>query len=43
MRTEGKKNGKDRLYKIYFLKVGFNKIITQLETERKKQMLRLRK
>jgi predicted transcriptional regulator len=33
---EDKKPGKGRPYKIYSLKVGFNKIITQLETERKK-------
>jgi predicted transcriptional regulator len=31
-----KKPGKGRPYKIYSLKIGFNKIITQLETERKK-------
>ncbi len=31
-----KKPGKGRPYKIYSLKVGFNKIITQMETERKK-------
>lgn len=31
-----KKPGKGRPYKIYSLKVGFNKIITQLETEQKK-------
>ena len=31
-----KKPGKGRPYKIYSLKVGFNDIITQLETERKK-------
>jgi predicted transcriptional regulator len=33
---DDKKPGKGRPYKIYSLKVGFNKIITQLETERKK-------
>ena len=33
---EDKKPGKGRPCKIYSLKVGFNKIITQLETERKK-------
>ena len=33
---EEKKPGKGRPYKIYSLKVGFNEIITQLETERKK-------
>jgi predicted transcriptional regulator len=33
---EEKKPGKGRPNKIYSLKVGFNKIITQLETERKK-------
>jgi predicted transcriptional regulator len=33
---EEKKLEKGRPYKIYSLKVGFNKIITQLETERKK-------
>jgi predicted transcriptional regulator len=33
---EEKKTGKGRPFKIYSLKVGFNKIITQLETERKK-------
>ena len=31
-----KKPGKGRPYKIYSLKVGFNKIISQLETEQKK-------
>ena len=31
-----KKIGKGRPYKIYSLKVGFNKIIAHLETERKK-------
>ena len=31
-----KKPGKGRPYKIYSLKIGFNKIISQLETERKK-------
>jgi len=31
-----KKIGKGRPYKIYSLKVGFNDIITQLETEQKK-------
>src|SRR5659263_41397 len=31
-----KKPGKGRPYKIYSLKVGFNKIIAQLETEQKK-------
>jgi predicted transcriptional regulator len=33
---EDKKPGKGRPFKIYSLKAGFNKIITQLETERKK-------
>jgi len=33
---EDKKPGKGRPLKIYSLKVGFNKIIAQLETERKK-------
>jgi len=33
---EDKKPGKGRPYKIYSLKVGFNKIITKLETEQKK-------
>jgi predicted transcriptional regulator len=33
---EEKKPGKGRPYKIYSLKVGFNKIIAQLETEQKK-------
>src|SRR5659263_495807 len=33
---EETKPGKGRPNKIYSLKVGFNKIITQLETERKK-------
>ena len=33
---EEKKPGKGRPNKIYALKVGFNKIISQLETERKK-------
>ena len=33
---EDKKPGKGRPYKIYSLKVGFNKIIAQLETEQKK-------
>jgi predicted transcriptional regulator len=33
---EDKKPGKGRPFKIYSLKVGFNKIISQLETERKK-------
>ncbi|MFA4956293.1 MAG: transcriptional regulator protein [Candidatus Methanoperedens sp.] len=33
---EEKKTGKGRPFKIYSLKVGFNKIITQLETDRKK-------
>src|SRR5665811_1972167 len=33
---EEKKPGKGRPFKIYTLKVGFNKIITQLETEQKK-------
>jgi predicted transcriptional regulator len=33
---EEKKPGKGRPNKIYALKVGFNKIITQLETEQKK-------
>ncbi len=33
---EQKKTGKGRPYKIYSLKVGFNDIITQIETERKK-------
>ncbi|MCE8426731.1 MAG: hypothetical protein J5U17_13245 [Candidatus Methanoperedens sp.] len=33
---EEKKIGKGRPYKIYSLKVGFNDIITQIETERKK-------
>jgi predicted transcriptional regulator len=33
---EEKKPGKGRPYKIYSLKVGFNDIIAQLETERKK-------
>ena len=33
---EEKKPGKGRPFKIYTLKVGFNKIIAQLETERKK-------
>jgi predicted transcriptional regulator len=33
---EEKNPGKGRPYKIYSLKVGFNKIISQLETERKK-------
>ena len=31
-----KKPGKGRPFKIYSLKVGFNKIITQLETDQKK-------
>jgi predicted transcriptional regulator len=31
-----KKPGKGRPYKIYSLKVGFNKIITQLENDQKK-------
>ena len=31
-----KKTGKGRPYKIYSLKVGFNDIIAQFETERKK-------
>jgi len=31
-----KKPGKGRPYKIYSLKIGFNKIIAQLETEQKK-------
>jgi len=33
---EDKKPGKGRPYKIYSLKVGFNKIIAKLETEQKK-------
>jgi len=33
---EEKKPGKGRPFKIYSLKVGFNKIITQHETEQKK-------
>ena len=33
---DDKKPGKGRPYKIYSLKVGFNKIIAQLETEQKK-------
>ena len=33
---EDKKPGKGRPFKIYSLKVGFNKIIAQLETEQKK-------
>jgi len=33
---EDKKPGKGRPFKIYALKVGFNKIITQLETDQKK-------
>jgi predicted transcriptional regulator len=32
---EDKKPGKGRPFKIYALKVGFNKIIAQLETEQK--------
>jgi predicted transcriptional regulator len=35
-REKKKKQGKGRPNKIYSLKVGFNDIITQLETERKK-------
>jgi len=33
---EEKKLGKGRPFKIYSLKIGFNKIIAQLESERKK-------
>ena len=34
--SEEKKPGKGRPYKIYSLKVGFNEIIAQLETQQKK-------
>jgi len=33
-----KKPGKGRPYKIYSLKVGFNKIIAQLEKQQKKEI-----
>jgi predicted transcriptional regulator len=40
---EEKKPGKGRPYKVYSLKVGFNKIITELEKQQKKAVDEMQK
>jgi predicted transcriptional regulator len=40
---EEKKPGKGRPYKVYSLKVGFNKIITELEKQQKKAVDKMQK